>query len=99
VRAGLAGLGVACAARWGQARAWAGRGLSALAARCRSAARYRREILTALGVGAGVALAAWFAGPWLAAVLSGVGGFASALAVQSWLWLRKALALEPAQPT
>jgi hypothetical protein len=99
VRAGLAGLGLACAARWAQARAWAGRALAGLAARCRTAGKYRREILTALGVGAGVAAAAWFAGPWLAAALSGVGGFVTALAVQGWLWLRKALALEPARAT
>jgi hypothetical protein len=50
-------------------------------------------LLTALGVGAGVAVAAWFAGPHLAAALSGAGGFVAALAVQGWLWLRRALHL------
>jgi hypothetical protein len=40
-----------------------------------------------------VAAGAWYAGPWLAALLSGVGGFATTLAVQAWLWLRQALGL------
>jgi hypothetical protein len=53
---------------------------------------YKYPLLTALGVGTSVAAGAWFAGPRLSAVISGVGGFAASLGVQGWLWFRKMMA-------
>jgi hypothetical protein len=100
VRSCVAGLRAACGARLRQAGGWlAGlwrrmkQGLAALGEGCRSLACFKYQLLAALGIGGAVAAGAWFAGPWLATLLSGVGGFAAALAVQAWLWLRKALGL------
>jgi hypothetical protein len=100
VRCCLVGLREACGAGLRQAGGWlAGlwrrmkHGLSALGEGCRSLACFRYQLLAALGIGGAVAAGAWYAGPWLAALLSGVGGFAAALAVQGWLWLRNALGL------
>jgi len=42
-------------------------------------------------IGTGAFGLAWFTFPWIAAVLSGVGGFGSTVAVQSGLWLRRML--------
>jgi hypothetical protein len=96
----LAGLRAACGAGLRHAGGWlAGlwrrmkQGLAALGEGCRSLGCFRYQLLAALGIGGAVAAGAWFAGPWLAALLSGVGGFAAALAVQAWLWLRRALGL------
>jgi hypothetical protein len=54
--------------------------------------RYRRPLLAATGVGVLLGVAAYFAGPWLAALASGVGGFVTTLAVQAWRWVRRTLA-------
>jgi hypothetical protein len=45
--------------------------------------------LTALLIGLSAGTAAYCAGPWLAAGVSAAGGFATALAVQAGLWLRR----------
>jgi hypothetical protein len=52
---------------------------------------FRTPILIALSVGMVAGVAAYFAGPWLSAVASGIGGFATTLAVQVGLWLRRML--------
>ena len=59
---------------------------------------FRSQLLTALGVGLVVAVVVWYAGPWLAALVGGIGGFVISLAVQASLWLRQILAAsaEPA---
>ena len=38
-----------------------------------------------------LAVLACYSAPWLAAAMSGVGGFLTALAVQASLWMRKLL--------
>jgi hypothetical protein len=53
--------------------------------------RYRSPLLLALGVGGALALAAFFAGPWVAAAASWLAGFAAALATQAVLALRRLL--------
>jgi hypothetical protein len=53
--------------------------------------RCRGPVLVALTAGVVTGLAAWLAGPWLAATLGGVGGFTTTLAVQTGLWLRRLL--------
>jgi hypothetical protein len=72
--------------------------LSALRTRCEVVRPFRYQLLTALGIGLLVAVAVWYAGPWFAAFVGGIGGFVTALAVQAGLWLRKVLAIgaEPA---
>ena len=72
--------------------------LSVLRARCEVIRPFRYQLLTALGIGLLVAVAVWYAGPWFAAFVGGIGGFVTALAVQAGLWLRKVLAIgaEPA---
>ena len=98
IRACVANLWVACANRvrsvqtsiadlWRQA-VENGAGLWA---RCQIFRRFKYQLLTALGIGATVGVVAWYAGPWLAAVASGVGGFATSLSVQAGLWLREFL--------
>ena len=52
---------------------------------------FKYEILAAFGVGVLVGIAVWYAGPWLAAAVSAIGGFVTALAVQAGLWLRRML--------
>jgi hypothetical protein len=47
------------------------------------------QLLTALTVGIAAGTAAYFAGPWFAAGVSAAGGFATTLAVQAGLWLRR----------
>lgn len=56
-------------------------------------AAFRWPLLAAAGVGAATAAMAWFAAPWLAAALSGVGGFGTAVAVQGGWWLRRMASL------
>jgi hypothetical protein len=101
IRCCVAGLREACGAGLRQAGGWlAGlwrrmwQGLAALGKGCRSLACFKYQFLAALGIGGAVAAGAWYAGPWLAALLSGVGGFATAVAVQGWLWLRQAFGLD-----
>jgi uncharacterized membrane protein YjdF len=48
-------------------------------------------VLLASIVGAILALATYYASPWLAAVASGVTGFVAALGVQAGLWVRQTL--------
>jgi hypothetical protein len=50
---------------------------------------FKGQLLMALSIGVVVGALAWFAGPWLAAVASGIGGFATTLAIQGGLWLRR----------
>src|SRR6516165_1959852 len=87
--AGLRGVGAWLAGLW---RGAAG-GCASLWGRCRALGQFKYELLAALGVGTAASLAAWFGGPYLAALCSGVGGFAAAVAVQGWLWLRRTLGL------
>jgi hypothetical protein len=54
--------------------------------------RFAVQILAAVGVGVALGAAAWYAGPWLASLSSGAGGFCTAIAVQAGLWLRRVFA-------
>jgi len=54
--------------------------------------RFRGQVLLAVGVGAAAGVAVYFAGPWLAAGAAWVAGFATTLAVQAGMALRRALA-------
>ena len=94
-RAGLRRVGAWLAGLW---RGAAG-GCASLWGRCRSLGQFKYELLAALGVGTAASLAAWFGGPYLAALCSGVGGFAATVAVQGWLWLRRTLGLQAEQVT
>jgi hypothetical protein len=60
-------------------------------ARWQAVRRFQTPLLRVLGVGAAVGVAAYFARPWLAALASGLGGFAATLAVQAGLWMRRAV--------
>jgi hypothetical protein len=60
-------------------------------ASCQVLSRFKYQILTAVGIGATVGVVAWHASPLLAAAVSGVGGFATALSVQVGMWLRDVL--------
>jgi hypothetical protein len=51
----------------------------------------RNQILLALVIGMLMAVLVCYAGPWMAAILSGIGGFITALAIQAGLWLRQLL--------
>jgi hypothetical protein len=55
------------------------------------------QFLTALAIGLSAGTAAYCAGPWLAASVSAAGGFATTLAVQAGLWLRRTFGV-PALP-
>jgi hypothetical protein len=55
------------------------------------------QLLTALGVGLIVAVVVCYAGPCIAAITGGIGGFVTTLAVQASLWLRKFLAINAEQ--
>jgi hypothetical protein len=59
--------------------------------------QFKVQLLTAVAIGVSAGAAAYFAGPWLAAGVSAVGGFATTLAVQAGLWLRRTLGV-PAVP-
>jgi hypothetical protein len=54
--------------------------------------RFKSQALLAVGVGAAAGFATYFAGPWIAAAAAWLGGFASTIAVQVALGLRRALA-------
>ena len=73
---------VASAAR----RLWA----RALALKC-LAARFRRPVLVALGVGSAAGVLAYFSGPWAAAAAGWLSGFVTTLAVQAGVALRQVL--------
>jgi hypothetical protein len=49
------------------------------------------QLLTALSVGALCGTVVFFAGPWVSAIASGVGGFGATCAVQMGIWLRRML--------
>ncbi len=51
--------------------------------------RFKVELATALAIGAGAGVAAYYAGPWLSAAVSGLGAFVGALGAQAGLWLRR----------
>ena len=51
------------------------------------------QLLTALTVGALCGTGVFFAGPWVSAIASGIGGFGTTTAVQMGIWLRRMLVL------
>ena len=57
----------------------------------RMLAHFRNQVLVAVGVGMTVGAAAYFAGPWLGAAASGIGGFAGALSLQLGMAFRRVL--------
>jgi hypothetical protein len=54
--------------------------------------RFQGQTLVAVAIGTGTGVAAYFAGPWLATGAAWLGGFASTVAIQAALALRRALA-------
>jgi hypothetical protein len=68
-----------------------GKGLTAMRKRLWVVRRFKVQLITALGVGFTAGTAAYFAGPWLAAGVSAMGGIATTLAVQAGLWFRRVL--------
>jgi hypothetical protein len=75
-------------------RKWAWEHLSALRERHEVIRPYKYQLLTALGIGLVVAFVVAYAGPWIGAIAGGIGGFVTTIAVQAYLWLRKALAVD-----
>jgi hypothetical protein len=65
------------------------RGARAARARLQGICRFKSQLLLALAIGTVLGVATYFAGPWLAATASGVGGFAMTVLVQAGLWLRR----------
>jgi hypothetical protein len=57
----------------------------------RGLGQFKRPLLIAGGVGLAVAVAAYFAGPWLASTAGGFGTFAATLAIEAELLRRRAL--------
>ena len=55
---------------------------------------FKYQILTAVAIGLLMAVLVCYAGPWMAAILSGIGGFVTTLAVQAGLWLRQLLKID-----
>jgi hypothetical protein len=49
------------------------------------------QMLTALTVGALCGTGVFFAGPWVGAIASGIGGFGTSCAVQMGIWVRRML--------
>jgi hypothetical protein len=66
-----------------------GNGLSAVRARLWLVRRFKAQLLAAVGVGTAAGLAAYFAGPWLAASVAWLGGFGATLAASVGLALRR----------
>jgi hypothetical protein len=104
VRACIGSLRAACAEpmrnlRTSAARTWQWTcaQVTVLWACCEMLRSFKYQILTAMAIGALVAVSVRYAEPWLAAIISGINGFVTALVVQAGLWLRKVLAinLEP----
>ena len=80
-----------CRTAGGKMRAVAGHGLNVAVAsgvRLWLLRRFAWPIGTAFGIGAIVAVAAWFSGPTVASTMSGIGAFTSALALQVGFWFR-----------
>jgi hypothetical protein len=89
---------------WGRLKAGCRQACGAVlgtAKRCASMARnclhllrpFKGQLLTALGAGAAAGVAAYFAGPWVAAGAGWAVGFATALAVQARRALKGVVAL------
>jgi hypothetical protein len=82
--------------QWGRAfratKALTGMGQRGVAAGWQLLRRFRGPVLLAVGVGAATGLAAYCAGPWLAAGAAWLGGFATTLAVRAGLAMRRVLA-------
>jgi hypothetical protein len=53
--------------------------------------RLRKPLLVALGVGLAAALVTAAAPGWVAATVSGVGETCTSLAIQAWVWVRRAV--------
>jgi hypothetical protein len=103
-RACIVSLRAACAeplrklrASASKASQWAREHLSALRLRYEVIRPFKNQLLTALGIGLIVAVVVCYAGPWIAALVGGIGGFVTTLAVQTGLWLRKLLAFDAEQ--
>lgn len=58
---------------------------------CHPLALFKGPLIIALGIGIIAGVGAYCAGPWLAALVSGLGAFLTTLAVQIGWWLRRAL--------
>jgi hypothetical protein len=86
-----------CMTRLGQMGSWAGSVWQKTLKECQVVTHFKYQLLAAVGIGGAVAVGAWYAGPWLLVLMSSVGGFAAAVAVQGWLWLRNALGLQGEQ--
>jgi hypothetical protein len=65
--------------------------------RLRVLRHFRGQLLLAVGIGVAAGVAAFLAAPWLAAVLSGLGGFMTAVAVQGGVLLLRlaAVSIQP----
>lgn len=57
--------------------------------RCRIVRRFKWQLLTALGIGAVVGVSVYFAGPSVAALAGWLGGFATTVALQAGMALKK----------
>jgi hypothetical protein len=55
---------------------------------------FKYQIFTSLTIGTLMAVLVYHAGPWMAALNSGVGGFATSLMLQAGLWLRQLLKVD-----
>jgi hypothetical protein len=82
-----AGQGLAALLR----RMW--RGCTALGTCVQLLRQFEVQFVTALGLGVVAGLAAYLAGPWLAASVSALGGLTSPWLVQVGHWLRRALGM------
>jgi hypothetical protein len=61
--------------------------------RLRLLRHFRSQLLLALGVGVAAGVVAFLAAPWLAALLSGLGGFMTAVVVQGGVVLLRLAAV------
>jgi len=71
----------------------AGRGAFAAWQRLQIVRTLKYQLLAALTIGALCGTGVFFAGPWVSAIASGVGGFGTSCAVQMGIWLRRMLSL------
>jgi hypothetical protein len=74
-------------------------GCRSLGTKLRMVRQFPVPFLTALVIGLSAGTAAYCAGPWLAAGVSAAGGFATTLAVQAGLWLRRTFGAPALPPT
>jgi hypothetical protein len=56
---------------------------------------FKVQILASLTIGTLMAVLVYHAGPWMAALNSGIGGFVTSLTLQAGLWLRQLIQGEP----